>query len=104
MPSAGDPDAALRLMIADKLEDLIKVQVEAIKNIRIDKVTVWDSGAGGNGGKTSTAGFLSGLMQSVPPLEELFTMAGLSLPEYLGKKKDETVEKLEATPVEGDIE
>lgn len=102
--AGGDPDAALRLMIADKLEDLIKVQVEAIKNIKIDKVTVWDSGANGNGGKTSTAGFLSGMMQSVPPLEELFAMAGLSLPEYLGKKKEESVEKLDATPVAEDIE
>jgi len=102
--AGGDPDAALRLMIADKLEDLIKVQVEAIKNIKIDKVTVWDSGANGNGGKTSTAGFLSGLMQSVPPLEELFSMAGLSLPEYLAKKKEDDIEKLEATPVEEDIQ
>ena len=91
-------------MIADKLEDLIKVQVEAIKNIKIDKVTVWDSGANGNGGKTSTAGFLSGLMQSVPPLEELFSMAGLSLPEYLAKKKEDDIEKLEATPVAEDIQ
>lgn len=101
--AGGDPDAALRLMIADKLEDLIKVQVEAIKNIKIDKVTVWDSGANGNGGKTSTAGFLSGLMQSVPPLEELFSMAGLSLPEYLGKKK-EKIEQLDATPITEDAE
>lgn len=85
--AGGDPDAALRLMIADKMEELMKVQVEAIKNIKIDKVTVWDSGANGNG-KTSTAGFLSGLMKSVPPLDELFNMAGLSLPEYLGKKKE----------------
>ena len=69
------------------MEQLLQIQVEAIKNIKIDKVTVWDSGSGGAGGKTSTAGFLSGLMKSVPPLEELFGMAGLSLPEYLGKKK-----------------
>ncbi len=102
--AGGDPDAALRLMIADKMEDLIKIQVEAIKNIKIDKVTVWDSGAGNTSGKTSTAGFLSGLMQSVPPLEELFTMAGLSLPEYLGKKKEPEVEKLEVTPEAEDIE
>lgn len=101
--AGGDPDAALRLMIADKLEDLIKVQVEAIKNIKIDKVTVWDSGANGNSGKTSTAGFLSGMMQSVPPLEELFAMAGLSLPEYLGKKKEEPADKLEITPDAEDI-
>jgi flotillin len=102
--AGGDPDAALRLMIADKMEDLIKVQVEAIKNIKIDKVTVWDSGAGNANGKTSTAGFLSGLMQSVPPLEELFSMAGLSLPEFLGKKKDSEPEKIEVTPSPEDIE
>ena len=93
--AGGDPDAALRLMIADKMEELIKVQVEAIKNIKIDKVTVWDSGANGEG-KTSTAGFLSGLMKSVPPLEEMFSMAGLSLPEYLGKKKAETAAETSA--------
>ena len=102
--AGGDPDAALRLMIADKMEDLIKIQVEAIKNIKIDKVTVWDSGSNNVGGKTSTAGFLSGLMQSVPPLEELFSMAGLSLPDYLAKKKDSDVEKLEVTPSAEDIE
>ena len=58
-------------------------------NIQIDKVTVWDSGKGGADGKTSTAGFLSGLYGSVPPLNEMFDMAGLELPDYLKKKKVE---------------
>ncbi len=87
--AGGDADAALKLLIADKLEDLMKIQVEAIKNIKIDKITVWDNGGAGDNGKTSTANFLSGLMKSVPPLEEVFALSGLSLPEYLGKKKDE---------------
>ncbi len=103
----GDADAALKLLIADKLEDLMKIQVDAIKNIKIDKVTVWDNGGSGDG-KTSTANFLSGLMKSVPPLEEVFALSGLSLPEYLGKKKeeaegeviDESVEPLEAEIIE----
>ena len=86
--AGGDSNAALQLLIADKLEDLMKVQVEAIKNIKIDKVTVWDSGAGTDG-KTSTANFLSGMMRSVPPLEEVFALAGMSLPEILGKKAEE---------------
>ena len=85
----GDANAALKLLIADKLEDLMKIQVEAIKNIKIDKVTVWDNGQGSNG-KTSTASFLAGLMKSVPPLAELFDQAGMALPEYLAKKKEET--------------
>ncbi|MBE6642839.1 MAG: flotillin family protein [Ruminococcaceae bacterium] len=84
----GDADAALRLLIADKLEDLMRVQVDAIKNIKIDKVTVWDSGANADG-KNATAGFLSGMMKSVPPLEEVFALAGMQLPDMLGKKIDE---------------
>ncbi len=88
--AGGDANAALKLMIADKLEDLMRVQVDAIKNIKIDKVTVWDGG-NGKDGKSSTANFLSGLMQSVPPLQEVFDMAGMELPEILGKKKEELI-------------
>ena len=28
-------------------------------------------------------------MKSVPPMQEIFDMAGMKLPEYLGKSKDE---------------
>ncbi len=94
--AGGDAEAALKLLIADKLEDLMRIQVDAIKNIKIDKVTVWDNGSAGANGKTSTANFLSGLMKSVPPLEEVFAMSGLALPEYLGKKKEEAPEAAEA--------
>lgn len=34
-------------------------------------------------GSTATANFISGMMKSVPPMEDLFKMAGLSLPSYL---------------------
>ncbi len=85
--AGGDANDALRLMLADKMEDLLKIQVEAIKNIKIDKVTVWDGGAGGQDGKTATAGFVSGLMKSIPPMNELFDMAGMRLPEFLGTEK-----------------
>lgn len=90
----GDAEAALKLMIADKLEDLMKIQVDAIKNIKIDKITVWDNGGSGDG-KTSTANFLSGMMKSVPPLEEVFALSGLALPEYLGKKKEDKAEAVQ---------
>lgn len=87
--AGGDADAALKLLIADKLEELMRVQVDAIKNIKIDKVTVWDNGQGSDG-KNATAGFLSGMMKSVPPLQEVFQMAGMELPELLGKKAENT--------------
>ena len=86
--AAGDnPDAAVKLMIADKLQDLTRIQVEAIKNIKIDKVTVWDSnnGSGDGQGKTATANFLSGMLKSIPPMNELFQQAGMELPDFLGK-------------------
>ena len=79
---------AVLLMIAEKLPEIVETQVEAIKNIKIDKVTVWDSGNGeGNG--SSTANFMKGMMGSVPPLEDLFNLAGMNLPNYLkGDAKD----------------
>ena len=86
---------AVLLLIADKLPELVKTQAEAIKNIKIDKVTVWENG-GGKNGKSSTANFLSGMYQSVPPLQEMFNMAGMELPEYLkGKNPKENLEEKE---------
>ncbi|WP_207764253.1 flotillin family protein [Hanstruepera neustonica] len=79
---------AVLLLIADKLPELVKMQSEAIKNIKIDKVTVWENGQGKDG-KSSTANFLSGMYKSVPPLQEMFDMAGMELPEYLKGKKPE---------------
>ncbi len=95
--SNGDSDAAVRMMIADKMEDIVKIQVEAIKNLKIDKVTVWDSGDGK--GASSTSNFLSGLMKSIPPMNDLFNMAGMQLPDYLGKaKEDKAVESALGEP------
>ena len=82
--AGGDADNAVKLMIADKLQDLMKIQVEAIKNIKIDKVTVWDS-MNGNGEHTpATANFLSGMVKAIPPINELFKQAGMEIPSYLG--------------------
>lgn len=112
--AGGDPTKAFQLLLIEKLPELVKTQVEAIKNLKIDKVTVWDSGNNENG-KGSTANFVAGLMKSVPPLNELFNMAGLKLPTYLGEdmvtesdaesveeKKDEKTTKKQ-TKVEPEI-
>lgn len=82
--AGGNPAAGVQLMIADKLPELTRIQVDAIKNLKIDKVTVWDSMNGQNGSPT-TANFLSGMLKSVPPLQELFHQAGMELPEWLGE-------------------
>ena len=86
--AGSDPQKAVMMLIADKLPELVKTQVEAVKGIKIDKVTVWDGAGNGKDGKTSTSNFISGMMQAVPPLDELFKMAGLNLPEYLKGKEN----------------
>jgi len=96
--AGGDANKAYMLLLLEKLPELVKTQVEAVKGINIDHVTVWDGGTNADG-KGSTANFVSGLMKSVPPLNELFDMAGLSLPEYLAKKKE-----TEAPAAEADAE
>jgi len=86
--AGGDSTKAFQLLMIEKLPELVRTQVEAVKNIKIDKITVWDSGnnADGNG---STANFVSGLMKTVPPLNDLFNMAGLNLPTYLKGNEEE---------------
>ena len=80
--AGGDAKDAITMLISDKLPELVATQVEAVKGIKIDKVTVWDGG-NSKDGKTATSNFISGMMGAVPPLEDLFKMAGLQLPNYL---------------------
>ena len=92
--AGGDPNKAFQLLLLEKLPELVRTQVEAVKNIKIDKITVWDSGNGqGENGNSSTANFVSGMMKTVPPLNDLFNMAGLNLPSYLKGTADENTEK-----------
>jgi flotillin len=95
---------AVLLLVADKLPELVKLQAEAIKNIKIDKVTVWEGGSGGKDGKTSTSNFISGMYKAVPPLQEMFNMAGMELPEYLKGKDVKTAEEASETSTSEDTE
>ena len=83
---ASDPKQAATILMVEKLEDIVSLQTEAIKNIKIDKVTVWDNANGENG--SSTANFMSNMIKSLPPLHEVANMAGVELPDYLGEMKD----------------
>ena len=93
--AGDDAQKAVLLMIADKLPELVATQVEAIKNIKIDKVTVWETG-NGKDGKTSTANFMQGMLGSIPPLDDIFKSAGMELPDYLKGKMDKE-EKVDDT-------
>ncbi|MFN0058842.1 MAG: flotillin family protein [Planctomycetota bacterium] len=76
-------DLAATLLMVEKLPELVREQVKAIQNLRIDKITVWDGGGADSSG--GTAGFLKSLIGSLPPLHELARQAGVELPGYLGK-------------------
>ncbi|MES2199585.1 MAG: SPFH domain-containing protein [Chlamydiota bacterium] len=85
-----DAKSASTMLLIEKLEEIVKVQAEAIKNIKIDKITVWDSGNGGDSSKgSSTSNFISQFVKSLPALQDIASMAGLELPQYLGKVSKE---------------
>ncbi|MBQ7403589.1 MAG: flotillin family protein [Lentisphaeria bacterium] len=84
----SNADAAAKMLMIEKLDQIVALQTEAIRNIKIDKITVWDNGSKGKDGKTATSDFLSGIVKSLPPLHDVAGMAGLDLPEYLGKVRD----------------
>lgn len=98
MEACGDDaKSASTMLLIEKLEEIAKLQVEAIKNIKIDKITVWDSGSG-NGGEgnkgSSTSNFISQFVKSLPALHDVASMAGLEMPEYLGKvSRDDVLEE-----------
>jgi flotillin len=85
----GDARSAATLLMVEKLEEIVAKQVEAISKLKIDKITVWDS-SGGSGTGSSTAGFVSNLIKSLPPLQEVAAMAGVELPSYLGSMKKDS--------------
>lgn len=80
----NDAKSAATLLMIEKIEKLVEHQVKAIQNLKIDKITVWDSG-GGDGKGSSTANFLASMLKAIPPMQEVASMAGVELPEFLGK-------------------
>ena len=86
--TGGDAGAVATLLMVEKIEDIVAKQVEAISNLEIDKITVWDSGSGSGEG-SSTSNFVSNLIHSLPPMHEVAKMAGVELPDYLGKVSED---------------
>jgi flotillin len=87
--AGGNPKDAATLLMVEQLEAIVAKQVEAISNLQIDKITVWDSGTG-NGEGGSTANFVSSLIHSLPPVHDVAKMAGVELPDYLGKVTEDS--------------
>lgn len=94
----GDARSVATMLLVEKMEELVKVQVEAVKNIKIDKITVWDNANGGDGKGSSTANFVSNMIKTLPPIHEVAQMAGVDLPSFLGDVRQPEREKLTNGP------
>lgn len=86
---------AATILLVEKLEKVVELQTEAIRNLKIDKITVWDSGTGEKG--SSTANFMSSMIKSLPALHDVAGMAGVELPDYLGAVSEKGQKKQEGT-------
>ena len=89
--ASGDPKAAATLLMVEKIEAMVSAQTEAIRNLKIDKITVWDSG-NDKDGNSATSNFVSSLVQSLPPIHDVAKMSGVELPDYLGSMTEESDE------------
>lgn len=90
--SNNKPEIATSFLMIEKIEDIVSKQVEAIKNIKFDKITVWDGGAGSKDGST-TANFMRDLIKALPAMHDLAGQAGIELPQILGKVGSQDEEK-----------
>lgn len=86
----GDSKAASTLLLLEKMEELVAKQTDAIANLKIDKITVWDSG-NGNGEGGSTSNFIKNFINTLPPIHDLAKQAGIDLPNFLGSMKPEEI-------------
>lgn len=98
----GDGKSAATLLLLEQLETLVARQTEALANLKIEKITVWDSGAGG-AEQSATSNFLRNYIGALPPIHELAKQAGLDLPEFLGSmSKDKQALQGKGLKEEGD--
>lgn len=92
--SNNKPEIATSFLMIEKIEAIVAKQVEAIKNIKFDKITVWDGGSGSAQGST-TANFMRDLIKALPAMHDLAGQAGIELPQILGKVDSGHNEKIE---------
>jgi flotillin len=96
----GDGKSAATLLLLEQLDTLVSRQTEALANLKIDKITVWDSGSGQKD-QNSTSNFLRNYIGALPPIHELAKQVGLDLPEYLGTMAKQLEEEMKDKPQEG---
>ncbi len=85
-------EQAASLLLIEKLQDIARIQAQAIQDLPIDKIFVWDTGGENQG----MSGLGQRMMGALPPMHELAKQIGLDLPEYLGKATGKETEPTES--------
>lgn len=83
------------LLLIEKLTDVAGIQAQAIQDLPIEKIVVWDGG-GNSGGLSGLGGRIMG---ALPPMHELAKQVGLDLPDFLGKVAKEAAKEAQRRPV-----
>lgn len=84
--AGGDAQSAINYLMLDKLETLTRIQTDAIKEVDIDKVVVYDNGNGKGVGN-----FMQGLYGMVPQLNDFLQQSGMQLPKGLVSENSQPV-------------
>ncbi|MBN1809364.1 MAG: flotillin family protein [Planctomycetes bacterium] len=74
-----NPELTAAFLLIEKLTDVAGIQAQAIQDLPIEKVMIWDGG--GEGGMANLG---KRVMGALPPMHDLAKLVGLELPEYLG--------------------
>jgi len=88
---------AAALLLIEKLTDVATIQAQAIQELPIEKIIVWDGGGSGEGG---LKGLGRRLMGALPPMHDLAKQIGLDLPEFLGRIARDVAKDEPAAPAE----
>jgi flotillin len=90
--SCQTANQAASLLLIEKLKEIASIQAQAIQDLPIEKIVVWDGGGKEGGGLSGLGGRLMG---ALPPMHDLAKQVGLDLPEFLGRMQNETTKKAE---------
>lgn len=83
--SCGGSQPAFQMLMLEHLDHLSETAAKAISNVKFDKIVVWDSQGGPNGGNAA-ANFVRGLGSAIPPVMQIMKdVGGVEMPEYFGK-------------------
>lgn len=81
--AGGDANAAANLLLIEQFKDIAEIQVQALKGITIDSVTLIGGGNGSEGGSPISA-FVQDYVSALPGAHALAQAAGINLPNALG--------------------